>query len=512
MIVRIAARGRSFAGASAYYLHDKQATTSERVAWTHTENIGTQDAELGFRWMAATAIAANEAKVANRTPGRRIEKPVWTIALSWAPGEEPTREHMIETGRSWLASRKLDTHQVVMVSHQDEGYHHLHLVVNLVDTGTLKVNRAAISHAKRQSSLWAERYEREHGIHCQQRVINNERRAQGQKVRYDGADNLRARVTAAYRNSDSGAAFVAALQDQGYAIAQGRRLVVIDREGKPHALFRQVEGATSAEIKARLEGLSFRSLKDRSDEDARTRERSRSERKRQQPRMARRERDALYFDRDRQEREADERIIDAGIRHGAAEAREDRARQKLSDALRLLQDRHIAERGVLLDHHTQARLALEARLDAQYAAHEGAIRTQLASIEKSLKGRMVLGRAAKERAREAALLTAASIRQRREEATGALNAQIARERAVFEERAEYERLIVESGFTTPRAPSPQPVREHPQPGHEPTAVPPASAHFNDAAGAKEARRDAYMERSAHSRSEQGQAPAGPRQA
>ena len=39
MIAQIAARGTSFKGAGLYYLHDKKADTSERVAWTQTRNI-----------------------------------------------------------------------------------------------------------------------------------------------------------------------------------------------------------------------------------------------------------------------------------------------------------------------------------------------------------------------------------------------------------------------------------------------------------------------------------------
>ncbi len=43
MIPRIADRGHSFKGAGLYYLHDKKAKTKERVAWTHTHNVGTND-------------------------------------------------------------------------------------------------------------------------------------------------------------------------------------------------------------------------------------------------------------------------------------------------------------------------------------------------------------------------------------------------------------------------------------------------------------------------------------
>ena len=41
MINVVSAYGRSFAGLARYLLHDVQADTSERVAWTHTHNVGT---------------------------------------------------------------------------------------------------------------------------------------------------------------------------------------------------------------------------------------------------------------------------------------------------------------------------------------------------------------------------------------------------------------------------------------------------------------------------------------
>ena len=42
MVPRLHAKGTSFKGASAYLLHDKAASTSERVAWTDTRNLATR--------------------------------------------------------------------------------------------------------------------------------------------------------------------------------------------------------------------------------------------------------------------------------------------------------------------------------------------------------------------------------------------------------------------------------------------------------------------------------------
>ena len=41
MIPRVGPGGASFQGAGLYYLHDKDALTSERVAFTHTLNTHT---------------------------------------------------------------------------------------------------------------------------------------------------------------------------------------------------------------------------------------------------------------------------------------------------------------------------------------------------------------------------------------------------------------------------------------------------------------------------------------
>lgn len=44
MIPRVAKSGRSFKGAALYYLHDKGALTSDRVAFIETANLPTDNA------------------------------------------------------------------------------------------------------------------------------------------------------------------------------------------------------------------------------------------------------------------------------------------------------------------------------------------------------------------------------------------------------------------------------------------------------------------------------------
>ena len=68
MVPAVTEGGSSFKGASLYYFHDKrregeaERLTSERVAWTHTLNLATDDPERAWRIMAHTAMSQAELK------------------------------------------------------------------------------------------------------------------------------------------------------------------------------------------------------------------------------------------------------------------------------------------------------------------------------------------------------------------------------------------------------------------------------------------------------------------
>ncbi len=71
-----------------------------------------------------------------RAGGRPIEKPVRHVILSWAEADEPSREHMVNTGKDYLEYMGWADHQAIMVAHQDKPYAHLHLIVNAVHPET----------------------------------------------------------------------------------------------------------------------------------------------------------------------------------------------------------------------------------------------------------------------------------------------------------------------------------------------------------------------------------------
>ncbi len=192
MIPKIAKQGTSFKGAGLYYLHDKEAMTNERVAFTQTQNLPTADPELAMKVMAFTAMCHKELKEESgkAATGNKIKTSVYSFSLSWEPSKTttkfnisstqgkpytaPTQEEMIKAGLETLKALGLHEHESVIIGHNDTAHPHVHVIVNRINPETGIVNTH--SFAKRKLSRWAEKHERERGhIFCKQRVENNAR-------------------------------------------------------------------------------------------------------------------------------------------------------------------------------------------------------------------------------------------------------------------------------------------------------------------------------------------------
>lgn len=179
MVPKVAGKGRSFKGAGLYYLHDKGALTADRVAFTHTENLPTRNADTAIKCMAFTAANQNLIKIraGGSAKGRKLDNPVYAYSLSWSPDEQPTPEEMLKAGRDTLKALGLSDHEALFVSHNDEPHPHLHVIVNRVHPETGIAAKLSKDHLA--LSEWAEAYEKRQGkILCEQRVENNERRRQ----------------------------------------------------------------------------------------------------------------------------------------------------------------------------------------------------------------------------------------------------------------------------------------------------------------------------------------------
>lgn len=180
--------GKSFKGTALYLLHDADhASTDERVAWAETQNLATDDPELAWRMMAATAKDAQNIQrayhEANADPdvpfraAKRSVNHVFHYSLSWRGEDEAltvTRQDMMESARASLKELGGADLQALIICHNDTDQPHVHVMVNRVHPETGRIVPVD-GNAKRSLSRWARGFEKDREmIVCPER----ERRAQ----------------------------------------------------------------------------------------------------------------------------------------------------------------------------------------------------------------------------------------------------------------------------------------------------------------------------------------------
>ena len=180
MVPKLHKKGKSFKGAAAYLLHDKdRAQTSDRVAWTHARNLAHDNPDIAWRIMAATAIDQDrlKAQAGVKNTGRKSADHVLHFTLAWHPEEKGTLTRDVMLGAAEAAIRALGAsdRQAVIIAHDDEAHPHLHVLLNRVSPEDGRL--LSSSKEKLNLSKWAEAYERERGkIYCEDRVLNNAER------------------------------------------------------------------------------------------------------------------------------------------------------------------------------------------------------------------------------------------------------------------------------------------------------------------------------------------------
>jgi hypothetical protein len=272
MIPRIQRRGHSFKGVTAYLMHDKGAETTERVSWTETVNLRTDDIEKAAKIMAWTDMHRDDIRAAcggSAVGAKSKAGNVYHCSLSWAAGESPSAAHQRDIVRDYLEHQGLAGHQYYAVGHSDTGHAHVHIVVNLVQHETGKIHE--LSFDKRKAQSWALAYEKEHGLHCQLREDNAAKAKEGQPSKYrTKKQDYAPAVTRAYRAADNGKAFVHALKKEGLTLCAARRgagFVIVDKKGDIQKLARQLEldekgKAKTAAINTKLADIDRSSLPD----------------------------------------------------------------------------------------------------------------------------------------------------------------------------------------------------------------------------------------------------------
>jgi len=267
MIVRFATPGTSFKNRHDYLFRDpKMGMKSDRVEYTATRNVITDDTAVASRIMAHTARNQKAIKKAYGTDlrGRKLKSFVIHYSLSWRIGDDPTVEEMVQEADETIKALGAGEYQAYIIVHNDQTHKHLHVVINRVHPVTgiaLKMGRNYRKLSRRASD-----YERQHGIQCKQREKNRARLEELATLRQQNPAAAKGRmvrardlnIQEAWNQTDNGQSFAAALADKGYVLARGERkrkdgrvcrYVVIDPYGKIVNIAKHIEGENGKNIR-----------------------------------------------------------------------------------------------------------------------------------------------------------------------------------------------------------------------------------------------------------------------
>lgn len=183
-----------------------------------------------------------------------------------------------------------------IVMHEKHGRQHIHVVwqrtdiereILLTDSHNYKAHERASAQLEKEFG-----HENVPGAHQKRdrskpRLREAFNHAEWQQAERTGKDPRarKAEITALYNAADNAQAFRAALDQNGYQLAQGdrRAYVLVDRAGEVYSLARNIAGARTKEIKERLSAIDIGSLP--TVEEARTMQKEKSAAREQTPEL-----------------------------------------------------------------------------------------------------------------------------------------------------------------------------------------------------------------------------------
>lgn len=253
-------KGKSRSGPAALAAHLGNAEKNERVQLLEAHGTVAQD--LRGALIEMDALAA----------GTRCQKPLYHAAMSPEPPHRLTPEQRAEAIEALEAKLGLTGHARVVVLHEKLGREHLHVVWSRIDVHEMK--SVSDSHNYRKHEEVArdlERrfgHERVQGAHHEREGVERPARTpsrselrQEERTGITGKE-VREEVTSLYRASDGADAFLAALKERGYQVAQGDRrdFVIVDRAGGVHSLARRIDGVRAAQLREFMAGVERNAL------------------------------------------------------------------------------------------------------------------------------------------------------------------------------------------------------------------------------------------------------------
>lgn len=196
--------------------------------------------------------------------GQRGTKGLYHAQISPAIGYDMNEDQWRDCAKVLGQELGLEGQPHALVLHEKEGRIHAHVVWQRTDPDSLTLisdsnNYAAHERAARQleNMFGHERIEGPHtGKIKDDKSYSAAELEQGERASLSPAER-KAQLTDLWKRSDSGQAFTAALNENGYVLARGdkRGMVIVDEHGEVHSLARQINGVKTKEIEQRLDHI-----------------------------------------------------------------------------------------------------------------------------------------------------------------------------------------------------------------------------------------------------------------
>jgi hypothetical protein len=240
----------------------------------HLGNVETNEvAQLWeLRGVAANDLEGALAEMEAVGSGARSQKPFYHAAINWRENEvltEDQKRHAVDALEHGLG---LDGQPRAVVQHVKDGRAHLHVVWSRIDLDRM----AAISdsHNFRKHEEVARGleqdfgHERTQGAHIERDGVARPDRtpSHAEMMQQDrtgiSPKAMKAELTELWHATATGQEFAAGLDERGYLLTKGDRrdFVVLDQAGETHSLARRIDGATAADIRARMADVDREAL------------------------------------------------------------------------------------------------------------------------------------------------------------------------------------------------------------------------------------------------------------
>jgi hypothetical protein len=151
-VIATVSSGRAFHALARYLVRGRGDPVVDRVAWTASRNLASDDPERAAGVMRARVQARNA----------RVEHPVYHVTIAFDPRDAVTPAVMRRAADRLLSDLGLAEHQVLMVAHADRAHPHVHLMINRVHPTTGRAWDRAFDYRRIETSLRAQ--EREFGL------------------------------------------------------------------------------------------------------------------------------------------------------------------------------------------------------------------------------------------------------------------------------------------------------------------------------------------------------------